>query len=374
MNTHRWNPYVLISDTDLENSFLKHFTSESRIVILMGKGFDVRMNIALNKLKACPINLNITCFLLVFDEGQDSSSHIYNQLVDNNEQELESLIGKNNIETISIKLWETDNKRRIGDRKAAAVIDKINLLAFTDVIVDISALPRGIYFSMIGKLLTLIDAMEQEKKPNLMVTVAENPNLDKATQDDSPDDEPNFLHGFSGQIDNSADSGAPSVWMPILGENKEHQLRKAYTYLDPNETCPILPFPSRDPRRPDSLIVKYHGLLFDELNVEQQNIMYVPEHNPFEAYKILSRAILNYRDSLKPIGDCKIILSTFSSKLLSIGMLLAAYELKSKDIGVGVLNVDSHGYKLNTELDLSRMRSESNLFVIWLTGEPYENA
>ena len=70
---------------------------------------------------------------------------------------------------------------------------------------------------------------------------------------------------------------------------------------------------------------------------------------------------------------CKTVLSTFSSKLLSIGTLMAAYELKSKDIGVGVLNVDSHGYKIDDGIDLKIMREESNLFVIWLTGEPYED-
>jgi hypothetical protein len=118
--------------------------------------------------------------------------------------------------------------------------------------------------------------------------------------------------------------------------------------------------------------MSYHSLLFDEFIVEQQNIMYVPEQNPFEAYRILMKAIYNYHNSLTPIGSCKIILSTFSSKLLSIGTLLAAYELKAKSIEVGVLNVDSQGYKLTEGLDLAEMRRESNLFLIWLTGDAYE--
>ncbi|MEO5563052.1 MAG: hypothetical protein ABIR18_06440, partial [Chitinophagaceae bacterium] len=71
------------------------------------------------------------------------------------------------------------------------------------------------------------------------------------------------------------------------------------------------------------------------------------------------------------LNGCKAVLSTFSSKLLSIGTLLAAYELKKKDIGVGVLNVDSHGYKIDPDADLKRLKEESKLFVIWLTGEPY---
>src|SRR6202000_1689125 len=100
------------------------------------------------------------------------------------------------------------------------------------------------------------------------------------------------LQGFTGQIDNaSASNGDPLIWMPILGEDKEYHIRKAYSFLAPSETCPIFPFPSRDPRRPDALTMSYHSLLFDEFIVEQQNIMYVPEQNPFEAYRILMKAI-----------------------------------------------------------------------------------
>ena len=227
---------------------------------------------------------------------------------------------------------------------------------------------------MIGKLLTLIDAINGQNKPNLMVTVAENPEFDTAIQDDTPDEDLTFLHGFSGEIDrSSAEQGEPVIWMPILGEGKLFHIQKAYNYLAPSEMCPVLPFPSRNARRPDELIIKYHSFLFDEIGIEKQNIMYVPEQNPFEAYRILSTAIQNYYKSLKPIGECKTVLSTFSSKLLSIGTLLVAYELKSKDIGVGVLNVDSLGYKIDPDIDLQKMRADSKLFVIWLTGEPYED-
>jgi hypothetical protein len=374
MNNYRWNPYALLSGEDLKQCFLKHFTAASSILIIMSKGFDIRMNIALEELKANPNSPAIKCLLINFDEGADSSSHQYQHLVDRNMQELGHLLPESNIVNANIQLWHKDGttKRRIGDRRAAGIIDKINLSDYTDIIVDISALPRGIYFSMIGKLLTMIDTMPTDNAPNLMVTVAENPDLDMAIHDDTPDDEPNFLQGFSGQIDSSSGNREePLIWMPILGENKEHYIRKAYNFLGPSETCPILPFPSRNPRRPDAIITSYHRLLFDEFIVEQQNIMYVPEQNPFEAYRILSNAIQNYHDSLAPIGDCKTVLSTFSSKLLSIGTLLTAYELKLKGIGVGVLNVDSQGYKMNENIDLEKMRKDSKLFVIWLTGEPY---
>jgi hypothetical protein len=375
MSKFRWNPYAFLEDNELDAMFEKHFDSNSKILLILGKGFDVRMNIFLKRLVDQKGNQNITCLLVNFDEGRHSSSHQYKHLVDENQAELETLIPKSQITNFAIQLWKQTGRksRRVGDRKAANIIDEISVENYSDIIVDISALPRGVYFSLLGKLLTYIDRLPKGTiVPNLMVAVAENPELDMNIQEEGVDDDLNFLHGFGGEIDLSSSEGtAPLIWLPILGEDKLLHLQKAYSHLKPGEICPILPFPSRDPRRPDSLTMTYHELLFDELRIEPQNIMYVPEQNPFEAYKILYNTIENYNISLKTLNGCKAVLSTFSSKLLSIGTLLAAYELKEKDIGVGVLNVDSHGYKINPSADLKRLKLESKLFVTWLTGKPY---
>ena len=123
----------------------------------------------------------------------------------------------------------------------------------------------------------------------------------------------------------------------------------------------VLPFPSKDPRRSDQLIQSYYQLLFERLNIEPQNLMYVPERNPFEAYIRLTKAILNYHKSLHILGGCKAVISTFSSKLLSIGTLLTAYELLGK-IGVGVLNVDSQGYEIEDYEEMKKLKDSSELF------------
>jgi hypothetical protein len=375
MSKFRWNPYAFLRDNELEEMFETHFNSGSKILLIMGKGFDVRMNIFLKRLVSKKSNNNITCLLINFDEGKHSSSHQYKYLVDENIAELDTLLPKTQIINSPIHLWKQTGRknRRVGDRRAANLIDDLKVEDYTDIIVDISALPRGIYFSLLGKLLTYIDRMPPSNSiPNLMVAVAENPELDMNIQEEGVDEDLNFLHGFGGEIDLSSSEGTePLIWLPILGEDKLLHLQKAYAHLKPGEICPILPFPSRNPRRPDALTMTYHELLFDELRIEPQNIMYVPEQNPFEAYKILYNTIENYHISLKALNGCKAVLSTFSSKLLSIGTLLAAYELKEKEIGVGVLNVDSHGYKISPDADLKRLKAESKLFVTWLTGKPY---
>lgn len=67
-------------------------------------------------------------------------------------------------------------------------------------------------------------------------------------------------------------------------------------------------------------------------------------------------------------------MSTFSSKLLSIGALLCAYEFKaSGNIKVGILNVDSSGYEIGNEELARKTGEQSELFLIWLAGEPYKS-
>lgn len=197
MSSYRWTPHVLLQGEELKNCLKFHFKPTAKILLIMSKGFDVRMNIALQELKSNPKELDIECLLINFDEGINSSSHQYAHLVEENMKELYELLPKNKINNANIQLWINDgrSKRRVGDRKASSIINEVDLNRFSDIIVDISALPRGIYFSMIGKLLTLIDEMQLDKQPNLMITVAENSELDMVIHDDVPDDEPNFLHG-----------------------------------------------------------------------------------------------------------------------------------------------------------------------------------
>jgi hypothetical protein len=375
MSKLRWNPYVLYHGPTATSFWKDHFTNRpGKLLFILGKGFDVRMNIAIESLiKACPA-IDVDCWLIEYNEGKDSSSHDYKAFVEENMAELSDVLKEKPVVIKKIDLWSKGPKRlRIGDRQAAGIINSFSDIAgYTDIIVDISALPRGIYFSLIGKILFLIDKLGQSTVPNLLITVAENAKLDALIKEESPDNDPGFPMGFGGDSDLTSEEEKPVIWFPILGEDKKPHLEKAYTRINPNEICPVLPFPAKDPRRSDALIIDYHQLLFDEFRIESQNIMYVPEQNPFEAYSILTKAIKNYYRSLNVLNGCKAIISAFSSKLLSIGALMAAHELlHSEKISVGILNVDSQGYRIDELASMKNFKDESELFVIWLTGEPY---
>ncbi|MDD2986137.1 hypothetical protein [Flavobacterium sp.] len=378
MEENRWNPYVLLQDESVKELWRNHFYgSNKKVLFILGKGFDVRMNLGIQSLiEICP-NIDLDCLLIGLDEGKDSSSHKLQDLVDENIDEINSLLVNQKIIKKELKLWSSKGKKKvkIGDREASNLIEGYEEIKnYTDIIVDISALPRGVYFSLIGKLLTLIDKYSDNTQ-NLFVCISENAKIDELTKEKVTEGDVNFLHGFGGGIEITSEIDKPLVWFPILGEEKLSHVRKAFGKITETknrlyEICPTFPFPSKDPRRSDSILIEYHELLFDELGIEPQNIMYISERNPFEAYIQLSNAIKNYKKSLEIIKGCKAALSNFSSKLLSIGTLLAAYENRDD---IGVLNVDSQGYDYVDKNEVKKIKLESELFVTWLTGEPYND-
>lgn len=377
MNNLRWSPYVFFNGNTTYSFWQKHFSNPKRkLLFILGKGFDVRMNIAIEALIKCCPSVNMDCWLIEFDEGSSSNSRKYQVQVDKNFKELQRALGSRSLIRRKISLWNNtskEKKRRVGDRQAAQLLNNYDeISSYSDIIVDISALPRGVYFSLLGKFLSFIDTYGRSASPNFSIVVSENISIDTKIKNKGIDEDVDYLHGFGGQIGLASESEEPIIWFPILGEDKLEHLEKAHAHIQPNEICPILPFPSKNPRRSDSLIIDYHQLLFDKLSIEPQNLMYVPEQNPFEAYVRLINAIKNYNTSLKALNGCKAVISSFSSKLLSIGTLLAAYELKN-DIGVGVLNVDSQGYEIEDISELYKLKDESELFLIWLTGEPYND-
>ena len=383
MSKNRWDSYVLVSNKEINSFWKEHFCItqlQRSVLFIIGKGFDIRMNNVFKTLLSST-NIQIRCLLIEYNEGLNSPSHKYQSVIDKNINELEDLISLNSnvqYEKLLINIWKTEgrDKRRIGDRDISDKIYNYNINDFTDVIVDISSLPRGIYFSMIGTLLTKFDKDIKYKSINLFVAVAENFNIDKRINGEGIDEKIKCIHGFGGGIEKQSNQ-KPIVFLPVLGEKKVNDLYRLYTHINPEEICPILPFPSKNPRRSDSLIIDYHKILFDELRIESQNIMYVPEQNPFEMYRILLSTISNYNKSLDVLNGCRSAVTVLSSKLLTVGVLLAAYEINNNhnlNYDVGVYNLDAQGYTIedeNIEV-LKTLNDDSEIFLMWLNGEAYE--
>lgn len=342
-----------------------------RILFIMGKGFDDRMNMGIKEILKCSTTVEITCIAINFIEGDNSPSKIYEGKVQKNFQELEELL-KGNVSQVNIEML--DNKRRTGGRKVAELFkDPKSIAGFSDIILDISAMPRSIYFPLINRLLKVCRIVpDGGQKTNLHIVIAENSSLDIRITASELDENASYMFSFGGQMELESLEELPIVWFPVLGEGKLEQLRIIHKLIKNSlrdlqvEIYPVLPFPAKDPRRVDDLIAEYHQILLEHFEVEPGNIIYADEQNPFDVYKQIRDAGDRYDEALEPLEGCRKVVSALSSKLLSLGVLIAAFE---GNMAVGY--VGAQGYNIAELNEGEDSDQPAVLFEVWLEGEPY---
>ena len=367
----RWMDYVLQGGAKFVPFWESLLQSRDRdILFVVGRGFDPRMCEAVEQVLSLGGRGKRDCVVVEFDEGGSSPSRLHDELLNQNMCALETLfLGRGAIADKQVKMWSEDGRRRIGSRGAAEVFSSFqDFVGYSDIVVDIGALPRSLYIPLLAKLLHLVDGLGQPQTPNLHVLAIDDPVLDQEITAEGLNDDAAYIHGFESGIEREATADVPKIWMPMLGEGKLGHFDRIYNLVAPDEIAPIIPFPCMNPRRSDNLILEYRRHIFDTHRIEPSNFIYVPERNPFGVYREIRSAVQHYSDSLQTLGGCKVVLSALSSKLLSLGALLAAYELKRSDHAVGIAHVHSLGYNMRTP---SARANNGELFEVWIAGEPY---
>jgi hypothetical protein len=370
----RWWTYVLESGIGVQRLLSYHVGQKNRdVCFILGAGFDPRMNLGLRALVEAGGDGRRQLMVLRFDEGASSPSHAYVEWSKENLEELSrlSVEGKFTSQEKELQMFAADG-RRIGSRSAANLFRTVmDLEGFTDIILDVSSLPQSIFCPLVAKLLYLQKKCEG-RPPNLFVLAADNTELDVSIVNEGVDEDADYIHLFRSGRERISAAREPTVWVPVLGEHKEVQLERLHELVAPNEICPLLPSPSQNPRRGDQLLIEYRELLFSRLRVEPLNILYAAEQNPFEVYRQVRQTILHYQRALNPLGGCHPVVSSVSTKLLSLGTLLAAYELKVSGTHVGIAHIESHGYRVENETLAWQQGRTSTLFAMWLAGDCYE--
>lgn len=265
----------------------------------------------------------------------------------------------------------------VSDRKYQEIIKYLNqnIKNYSNIIIDISAMPRHLYLTLVHFIIKIIDQYNKSSsgdKINFYVTVLESPHIDGKIQSiiaDGSDVE--ILNGFQSGYSSEGISNSSKVWFPVLGENEVERLKKIYDYVRPDEICPILPSPSKNPRRADELIKEYRELLFDTWGVETSNFIYATEDNPFDIYMKILESSKYYKDVFSLMNNCRIIISTFSSKVISIGALLAANDLQRNNYDVSIIHVKSSSYTNGNGKSDTKLES-AEFTAIQIEGELYE--
>lgn len=232
---------------------------------------------------------------------------------------------------------------------------------YDEVIVDVSAMPRGVYFPLIRGLLQLFDSGRWQGQ--LHVVACDNPAVDGLVIGEGVET-PRALPGFT---DLDADDAETTIWVPVLGEGEAARLDVLVEDIRAGEICPVLPFPAANPRRADNLIMEYRQLLIDSERVELRNFIYAHESNPFDLYKTLSELNADYSQALLPLGKTRMVLSAHSSKLLSVGVLLTAFEHHLE-----VRHASPSVYGVRDLAALVGLEDHDLVVDLWLTGQPYD--
>ncbi len=347
---NKWERRQIITQGNLSEWFKSNYSSDKRFLYILGMGFDRRMCDGVQKF--LQTGIPFTLWKVTFDEGATSPSRDYIGDSNKNKELLESITTNIPSQEKHITFWQNDgrNSRYIAEISACKVIKTSSneLGTFSDIIFDISALPQSIYLCMLNMLLTCCT-----KEQNIYIMVNENYTIDLRTEPVEIDEFAHEMQGFSAPTE---DLESVLVWYPILGEVNSPLLKKHYDFLinsskHIDEICPVVPFPAVDVRRSDDILTGYRKELFSDWKIDKKNIIYASETNPLRVRESLYETSMHYKKVLAPLGECKFVFSAITSKLMSIGVFLAAFDLKRKNVNVSLLNVNNKGYKITQQDD-----------------------
>ena len=145
---YRWESYVKYHGKDELVKFCKEFYGDNpkeKVLFLLGKGFDPRMNNTLALLLENVKGLQLDC--LTFD-FPDSGNHAQNRkLYKDNIKELEALQKKYGFSLFEIPIDTTQSWEKRIAMMSRQVAER-DLTPYRDVILDVSSLPRAFYFNI----------------------------------------------------------------------------------------------------------------------------------------------------------------------------------------------------------------------------------
>lgn len=382
-----WEQYVFQRGPDANDLWERLFQDRQiRLLYIAGSGFDVRaqtvMREFINSVQSSGRAVEEAKLILVNFSNYRLDDAL-KTLTEQNDRELAKIFSDiGAVERVPFGPTDGDEdlsasiSLRLGTE---AVLHKVS--AQTDIILDASSLPRVIYLALMTSLLHWLvpdkdaDNALAANGVNFQVLVAEDADLDGQIMAEDPSSEIVMVPGFSGAIQFESFQDWPLVWFPILGEHRVNQLQIMRSTEIPGEAeiCPVLPHPSRNPRRADRLLVEYKEALFDSRRTPTSNILYVHESQPFEAYRQLLAAMRRYQESMEILGGCRLVVTPFGSKLVTLGVGLACFEMRPQNLekasyGVAIPYAEPTRYVVDP---LAVKDSQPEICCLLLTGEAY---
>lgn len=351
----RWDPCIAHRGGEVGPFITDYFALPDRKPLLVaGAGFDPRARVVAEAL--CKANADTSAWLIKErrpDPPEDQSTRARD-----NTAALSGFLGQPTL--LPIDIFGADGAV-VGGRNAITALSRHPLDSITDVVVDISALSVGTSFPIIRYFFNL--TVSGHGPPNVHLFVTHDPSLDDGIRSVSSDS-PGYIHGFKGNSTLSSAADSARLWLPQLASGRRKALERLYDFVEPHDTCPILPFPARQPRIGDILAEEYLPQFEDVWTVDTRNIMYADEGDPLDLYRTILRLGDFRQQVFAETGGSILVLSPLGSKVMALGALMAALE---RNLPVAHIEPIAYHFcdSLPTNVD------NPDIIHIWLEGDAY---
>lgn len=346
--------HIVSQSEDCDAFFRDYISPERKVLCIATLGFN---DICLHFPTVLAAYPNVD-YLFLVEERPEVSEVLRRAAIRNREALLASLTGRQvSFESVQIVADDTAN---VAGRRAAQTCARVLRAGYSDIIVDASSMSRGVCFPVV-KYVFELSKRDGGAQAHVVVAGRDRPTI-KATSTSS--DAPQYVHGFQADMTTYEVRKAIKLWIPQLSEHAVTSLSRIQRVLEPDESCPILPFPSWDPCRGDRLLREFQLPILDEWNVNLLDIIYAHEADPMDVCISIMRIHRSRDEALRAstLQPARTILSPSGTRIGSVGMLLAAMELN-----LPILYEESIGYSSSlTSVPPLSQNPPEHLWHIWL--------
>jgi len=236
-----------------------------------------------------------------------------------------------------------DDGAPVAGRSACAQVHRwLREREYKDIVVDATGMSRGTCFPIV-KQLREISTQSGARIHLLIADTAAPIETVRSVSSDRAD----WMHGFHGAVETDDSAKALRLWVVQLAEKHGGSMQTLFKELGtPDEVCPIIPFPSENPRRGDDLLFELRSYWLDEWGETPLSLIHAHESDPMDVYRSIAALHRARQEALQGAGLPSLtILSPIGRRLPGIGMLLAALEFD-----LPMFYLETVGYELLGEL------------------------
>ncbi len=359
MRSH-WENCITNFDEDVEDFARDYFRNPARRVLLVAAaGFDPRSRRIAQML--ADVMGSRLCAIFIREERPAPSDDLL-ALADENEETLRRIVPDCSVLRVDIF---ADDSAPVGGARIVKLLTEYQVPdEVTDVILDLSALSIGVGFPAARMLL---EDCESAANRSFHLMIVSNPEMDDRIVG-TPWSRPSAVKGFALPAEADGEQDLAQIWIPQLARGRASALAQIGIAIGRcYKICPLLPFPSRNPRRADDLLSEYEIALVNEWLVDPRDVVYASEKNPLDCYRTLSTLKVRFDRTMEGTFEPRMVLSPIGSKVLAAGALMAAIEH-----GMAVQYLEMESYAIEGVPAPSPDRPDMMVHLI-LSGPMYES-